>query len=564
MKKLCLFISSLLLIFCMVACQNSKPEITSYIDSFSEVKEEEINGEVKALANTTINNMLNNEAYEEIKLRDGSSNKVKAFRNLETNILTFYSVLTDKIIITNNYYTYNDYYNGDLYLQFYNNDLGGFLLVFQNDNYSVIADASGVLTSSYDVINIISCEEVGENELVISYTVGRYTDNNKLRVNYTSLTNRTIVEETNSYETNNNYSTQYELDAYGLEDYKLVYLDNRSLVAILDEDNKIKATYILPNILSLTNITKIAIKEGYLIQEKIELPEDVTDYTYSENGIKYNLYSYTFNYLKGELKEVNLDYIINSGNLSNDYKYVNANVVKIREDKTLEDATNVLLNNNLKIILELGNFSFNNIIKLKSGYYYSISSSLLFDEDFKLVNNFSAYEVIYLDKYDVFIVYNNNYSTIFSSKGIQLAPFSKGNLYYNSTYDNAYIIRKNDNAFDILEVKDNNLEEVNTIKLNTLSPIYNSYLSSVASYVQVSYDSSNMKIYIDVISSFSKDKALSYTLSLANEINSYDINVNSIEYSGLNERIYVFEVDYGTNSLFFRINLTKNVIEIEK
>lgn len=564
MKKLCLFISSLLLIFCMVACQNSKPEITSYIDSFSEVKEEEINGEVKALANTTINNMLNNEAYEEIKLRDGSSNKVKAFRNLETNILTFYSVLTDKIIITNNYYTYNDYYNGDLYLQFYNNDLGGFLLVFQNDNYSVIADASGVLSSSYDVINIISCEEVGENELVISYTVGRHTDNNKLRVNYTSLTNRTIVEETNSYETNNNYSTQYELDAYGLEDYKLVYLDNRSLVAILDEDNKIKATYILPNILSLTNITKIAIKEGYLIQEKIELPEDVTDYTYSENGIKYNLYSYTFNYLKGELKEVNLDYIINSGNLSNDYKYVNANVVKIREDKTLEDATNVLLNNNLKIILELGNFSFNNIIKLKSGYYYSISSSLLFDEDFKLVNNFSAYEVIYLDKYDVFIVYNNNYSTIFSSKGIQLAPFSKGNLYYNSTYDNAYIIRKNDNAFDILEVKDNNLEEVNTIKLNTLSPIYNSYLSSVASYVQVSYDSSNMKIYIDVISSFSKDKALSYTLSLANEINSYDINVNSIEYSGLNERIYVFEVDYGTNSLFFRINLTKNVIEIEK
>ena len=564
MKKLCLFISSLLLIFCMVACQNSKPEITNYIDSFSEVKEEEINGEVKALANTTINNMLNNEAYEEIKLRDGSSNKVKAFRNLETNILTFYSVLTDKIIITNNYYTYNDYYNGDLYLQFYNNDLGGFLLVFQNDNYSVIADASGVLSSSYDVINIISCEEVGENELVISYTVGRHTDNNKLRVNYTSLTNRTIVEETNSYETNNNYSTQYELDAYGLEDYKLVYLDNRSLVAILDEDNKIKATYILPNILSLTNITKIAIKEGYLIQEKIELPEDVTDYTYSENGIKYNLYSYTFNYLKGELKEVNLDYIINSGNLSNDYKYVNANVVKIREDKTLEDATNVLLNNNLKIILELGNFSFNNIIKLKSGYYYSISSSLLFDEDFKLVNNFSAYEVIYLDKYDVFIVYNNNYSTIFSSKGIQLAPFSKGNLYYNSTYDNAYIIRKNDNAFDILEVKDNNLEEVNTIKLNTLSPIYNSYLSSVASYVQVSYDSSNMKIYIDVISSFSKDKALSYTLSLANEINSYDINVNSIEYSGLNERIYVFEVDYGTNSLFFRINLTKNVIEIEK
>ena len=564
MKKLCLFISSLLLIFCMVACQNSKPEITSYIDSFSEVKEEEINGEVKALTNTTINNMLNNEAYEEIKLRDGSSNKVKAFRNLETNILTFYSILTDKIIITNNYYTYNDYYNGDLYLQFYNNDLGGFLLVFQNDNYSVIADASGVLTSSYDRINIISCEEEGENELVISYTVGRYTDNNKLRVNYTSLTNRTIVEETNSYETNNNYSTQYELDAYGLEDYKLVYLDNRSLVAILDEDNKIKATYILPNILSLTNITKIAIKEGYLIQEKIELPEDVTDYTYSENGIKYNLYSYTFNYLKGELKEVNLDYIINSGNLSNDYKYVNANVVKIREDKTLEDATNVLLNNNLKIILELGNFSFNNIIKLKSGYYYSISSSLLFDEDFKLVNNFSAYEVIYLDKYDVFIVYNNNYSTIFSSKGIQLAPFSKGNLYYNSTYDNAYIIRKNDNTFDILEVKDNNLEEVNTIKLNTLSPIYNSYLSSVASYVQVSYDSSNMKIYIDVISSFSKDKVLSYTLSLANEINSYDINVNSIEYSSLNERIYVFEVDYGTNSLFFRINLTKNVIEIEK
>lgn len=564
MKKLCLFISSLLLIFCMVACQNSKPEITNYIDSFSEVKEEEINGEVKALTNTTINNMLNNEAYEEIKLRDGSSNKVKAFRNLETNILTFYSVLTDKIIITNNYYTYNDYYNGDLYLQFYNNDLGGFLLVFQNDNYSVIADASGVLSSSYDMINIISCEEVGENELVISYTVGRHTDNNKLRVNYTSLTNRTIVEETNSYETNNNYSTQYELDAYGLEDYKLVYLDNRSLVAILDEDNKIKATYILPNILSLTNITKIAIKEGYLIQEKIELPEDVTDYTYSENGVKYNLYSYTFNYLKGELKEVNLDYIINSGNLSNDYKYVNANVVKIREDKTLEDATNVLLNNNLKIILELGNFSFNNIIKLKSGYYYSISSSLLFDEDFKLVNNFSAYEVIYLDKHDVFIVYNNNYSTIFSSKGIQLAPFSKGNLYYNSSYDNAYIIRKNDNTFDILEVKDNNLEEVNTIKLNTLSPIYNSYLSSVASYVQVSYDSSNMKIYIDVISSFSKDKVLSYSLSLANEINSYDINVNSIEYSGLNERIYVFEVDYGTNSLFFRINLTKNVIEIEK
>lgn len=564
MKKLLLLISSLLLIFSMASCGNSKPEIADYIDSFSKVKEEEINGEVIALPNTTINNMLKNEAYAEIILMGDSANKVKAFRNLETNVLSFYSILTDKLIDTKGNYTYSDYYNGDLYLNFYTNNLGGFLVVFTNDNYSVIADANGVLTSSHDMINIISCKGVEENELVIAYTVGNFATSKKLRVKYESLTNRTVIEELDSYEPNNNYSYEYELDSYGLEDYKLVYLDNKSLVAILDENNKIKVTYILPSILNATNTTKIMIKEGYLIQEKVELPEDATDYAYSENGVKFNLHSYTFNFLKGELKEINLDYIINSGDLSNDYKYVSANVVKIRDDKTLEEATNVLLNNNLKIVLELGDFSFSNIIKLKSGYYYSVSNSLLFDEEFKLVNNFSSYEVTYLDKYDVFIVYNNNYSTIFSSKGMQLAPFSKGNLYYDSTYDNAYIIRNNDNEFDILEVKDDNLEELSTIKLNTLNAIYESYLSSVSSYVKVSYDSSNLKIYVDVISSFSKDKVLSYTLNLADDVSYYNVDVKYQEYTGLNENIYVFEVDYGTNSIFFRINLAKNVIEIEK
>lgn len=564
MKKLLLLISSLLLIFSMASCGNSKPEIADYIDSFSKVKEEEINGEVIALPNTTINNMLKNEAYAEIILMGDSANKVKAFRNLETNVLSFYSILTDKLIDTKGNYTYSDYYNGDLYLNFYTNNLGGFLVVFTNDNYSVIADANGVLTSSHDMINIISCKGVEENELVIAYTVGNFATSKKLRVKYESLTNRTVIEELDSYEPNNNYSYEYELDSYGLEDYKLVYLDNKSLVAILDENNKIKVTYILPSILNATNTTKIMIKEGYLIQEKVELPEDATDYAYSENGVKFNLHSYTFNFLKGELKEINLDYIINSGDLSNDYKYVSANVVKIRDDKTLEEATNVLLNNNLKIVLELGDFSFSNIIKLKSGYYYSVSNSLLFDEEFKLVNNFSSYEVTYLDKYDVFIVYNNNYSSIFSSKGMQLAPFSKGNLYYDSTYDNAYIIRNNDNEFDILEVKDDNLEELSTIKLNTLNAIYESYLSSVSSYVKVSYDSSNLKIYVDVISSFSKDKVLSYTLNLADDVSYYNVDVKYQEYTGLNENIYVFEVDYGTNSIFFRINLAKNVIEIEK
>ena len=564
MKKLLLFISSLLLIFSMASCGNSKPEIADYIDSFSKVKEEEINGEVIALPNTTINNMLKNEAYAEIILMGDSANKVKAFRNLETDVLSFYSVLTDKLIDTKGNYTYSDYYNGDLHLDFYTNNLGGFLVVFQNDNYSVIADANGVLTSSHDMINIISCKGVEENELVIAYTVGNFATSKKLRVKYESLTNRTVIEELDSYEPNNNYSYEYELDSYGLEDYKLVYLDNKSLVAILDENNKIKVTYILPSILNATNTTKIMIKEGYLIQEKVELPEDATDYAYSENGVKFNLHSYTFNFLKGELKEINLDYIINSGDLSNDYKYVSANVVKIRDDKTLEEATNVLLNNNLKIVLELGDFSFSNIIKLKSGYYYSVSNSLLFDEEFKLVNNFSSYEVTYLDKYDVFIVYNNNYSTIFSSKGMQLAPFSKGNLYYDSTYDNAYIIRNNDNEFDILEVKDDNLEKLSTIKLNPLNAIYESYLSSVSSYVKVSYDSSNLKIYVDVISSFSKDKVLSYTLNLADDVSYYNVDVKYQIYTGLNENIYVFEVDYGTNSIFFRINLAKNVIEIEK
>lgn len=564
MKKLLLLISSLLLIFSMASCGNSKPEIADYIDSFSKVKEEEINGEVIALPNTTINNMLKNETYAEIILMGDSANKVKAFRNLETNVLSFYSVLTDKLIDTKGNYTYSDYSNGDLHLDFYTNNLGGFLVVFTNDNYSVIADANGVLTSSHDMINIISCKGVEENELVIAYTVGNFATSKKLRVKYESLTNRTVIEELDSYEPNNNYSYEYELDSYGLEDYKLVYLDNKSLVAILDENNKIKVTYILPSILNATNTTKIMIKEGYLIQEKVELPEDATDYAYSENGVKFNLHSYTFNFLKGELKEINLDYIINSGDLSNDYKYVSANVVKIRDDKTLEEATNVLLNNNLKIVLELGDFSFSNIIKLKSGYYYSVSNSLLFDEEFKLVNNFSSYEVTYLDKYDVFIVYNNNYSTIFSSKGMQLAPFSKGNLYYDSTYDNAYIIRNNDNEFDILEVKDDNLEKLSTIKLNILNAIYESYLSSVSSYVKVSYDSSNLKIYVDVISSFSKDKVLSYTLNLVDDVSYYNVDVKYQEYTGLNENIYVFEVDYGTNSIFFRINLAKNVIEIEK
>lgn len=293
------------------------------------------------------------------------------------------------------------------------------------------------------------------------------------------------------------------------------------------------------------------IKGGLIIQEKYKLPDDSTDYIYYDGTNKYGLKSYKFNFLDGSLNEIELKYLINDSNNKKDYSQIYANIRKIRDDKSLENEINVILDNDGNIIKEVANYNLYHL-KLRNGNIYDMQSQKLYNNKMELIADLSRYEVSYNLKYDCLIINLNNYGGIVDNNGKIIVPLTIGNI----KGSNNLIKYINNESVSIIDIKDDKTYVENKIDLsyiktfNIFSFIDNDKLLIIGlNYASTQY-------YMCLLSTYSNDIVTDDIISI-NELN--NINYNIYTNTLFNKKIQILEIIQDNNKQYYKI--TTNLIE---
>ena len=479
------------------------------------------------------------------------------------NNLIFYSLISDKEISGKDskyYFTYESLERDEVSYYVYPDSLSGFILVAKtnDDEYAFISDANGVILDEFDITNIsVGEEKINEDSGYINIYYTKNVTGNKsgeylLKLNYQNDKEVEITNEKINLTTN--YNEDYlDLSLYGLEDYKAISDYNDSYLTIIDPNGNIVSSYFLPNQVINNNINMI-IKGGLIIQEKYKLPDDSTDYSYYNGTYKYGLRSYKFNFLDGSCNEIELNYLINDFTNKEDFSQIYANITKIRDDKSLENEINVILDNDGKIIKEVANYNLYHL-KLKNGNLYDMQSKKLYNNKMQLLADLSRYEVTYNLKYDCFIINLNNYGGIVNNNGEIIVPLTKGNI-----KGSANLIKYiNNETVSIIEINDNNKYTEKDIILYDLN-IYNVFtFIDNDNLLIIGTNSINTQYYIYLLSTYSDDVLISTNISIDSTNTNISYNIYTI--NQLNNKILILEIINGNQKSYYKIN--KELINVE-
>ncbi len=477
------------------------------------------------------------------------------------NNLIFYSLISDKEISGKDskyYFTYESLERDEVSYYLYPDSLSGFILVAKtnDDEYAFISDANGVILDNYDITNISVGDEISLDDggyINIYYTknvIGNNCGEYLLKLNYQ---NDKEVEITNEkINLNIDYNQDYlDLSSYGLEDYKAISDYNDSYLTIIDPNRNIVSSYFLPNQVINNNISVI-IKGGLIIQEKYKLPDDSTDYSYYDGTYKYGLKSYKFNFLDGSCNEIELNYLINDFTNKEDFSQIYANITKIRDDKSLENEINVILDNDGNIIKEVANYNLYHL-KLRNGNLYDMQSQKLYNNKMELIADLSRYEVTYNLKYDCFIINLNNYGGVVNNNGEIIVPLTKGNI-----KGSANLIKYiNNESVSIIVIKEDNTYLENEIDLSYIDTFNVFTFIDSDNLLIIGTNSSSNQYYIYLLSTYSYDVLINTNLLIDSANTNISYNIYTI--NQLNNKILILEIINGNQKLYYKI--TTNLIE---
>ncbi len=477
------------------------------------------------------------------------------------NNLIFYSLISDKEISGKDskyYFTYESLERDEVSYYLYPDSLSGFILVAKtnDDEYAFISDANGVILDNYDITNISVGDEISLDDggyINIYYTknvIGNNCGEYLLKLNYQ---NDKEVEITNEkINLNIDYNQDYlDLSLYGLEDYKAISDYNDSYLTIIDPNGNIVSSYFIPNQV-INNSISMIIKGGLIIQEKYKLPDDSTDYSYYNGTNKYGLKSYKFNFLDGSCNEIELNYLINDFSNKKDFSQIYANITKIRDDKSLENEINVILDNDGNIIKEVANYNLYHL-KLRNGNIYDMQSQKLYNNKMELIADLSRYEVAYNLKYDCFIINLNNYGGVVNNNGEIIVPLTKGNI-----KGSANLIKYiNNESVSIIVIKEDNTYLENEIDLSYIDTFNVFTFIDSDNLLIIGTNSSSNQYYIYLLSTYSYDVLINTNLLIDSANTNISYNIYTI--NQLNNKILILEIINGNQKLYYKI--TTNLIE---
>lgn len=313
--------------------------------------------------------------------------------------------------------------------------LCGFLLYFQESNggYSLVDGFGNKLHSS---LSPFTFQENAHDEVVItdsgSLTYARYEKGKDAP----SISNQSVFDS-------ERWPSAIDGALLGLDGYRISVGDY--FVYVIDERGEVYSSYPAPSF-DLNVGSAVAVDGKLLIQESFALPDDAKEYSYYQNGAKYDLRSLSFDLLSGDLKDINLDYLLGTyiGTYSSrkgKTDLAGVSIYEIRDSKAVMESKKVLINSSGKIIEEM-NPSLLSGLYATDGGYYSSTLKMAFDRSMRLTADLSAYDsVTPIYGMDCYYAKDGDYASVLSSKGDVL--ISKGDyslLSSQYSYDHAILI----------------------------------------------------------------------------------------------------------------------------
>ena len=244
------------------------------------------------------------------------------------------------------------------------------------------------------------------------------------------------------YPNNDKYESDFEdiieLDKFGLEGYigKII----NSYLYVYDSQNA------LINSINLNDVYSIGGMDGKLIYQKIyELDDKSEDYSFLSEGKKMLLNSYSQDIITGKIKELKLNYFIQSFNEfkdeNDDYKY---GYIQTKEivNKNLIDADNyILIDSEGKKLAESGPINLLALHLLDNNHFYDHESNYILDGDFKplfsigTMYEFSPnYDLVFLKKDDLYGAVNYEGKVVIPFEYIAIET-----IFYNNTVIGAHV-----------------------------------------------------------------------------------------------------------------------------
>lgn len=320
--------------------------------------------------------------------------------------------------------------------------LCGFLLYFQESNggYSLVDGFGNKLHSS---ASEFAFEENAYDEVVItdsgSLTYALYEKGHDAP----SISNRSAFDS-------DRWPSAVDGSLLGLDGYRISLGDY--YVYVIDERGEVYSSYPAPSF-DLNVGSAVAVDGKLLIQESFALPDDANDYSYYQNGTKYDLRSLSFDLLSGDLKDINLDYLLGSyigaySSRKGKTDLAGVSIYEIRGSKAVMESKKVLINSSGKIVEEMDPYLLSGLSATGDGYYSS-ALKMAFDCSMRLTADFSAYDsVTPIYGMDCFFATDGDYASVLSSKGEVL--ISKGDytlLGSQYSYDHAILINSSGTGY---------------------------------------------------------------------------------------------------------------------
>ena len=249
----------------------------------------------------------------------------------------------------------------------------------------------------------------------------------------------------NDYESGSSYisGTFVNLTPYGHKGYKAYYSNKR--IIVFDNNNNEITSFAEP-----TADNKFFIGDFYIYQKSTLIDDYNNNYDYLDaSGNRYILETYRLNYLTGDVKAIDVDYVLTTAtvnpfyNARKVYSYVSANLKKISEKKTLaSDTTTCLIDENGTTHEDVTGIDLHSFVRFGHNYY-NTQNQTIYDGDLNEISILTNLSPVKVDNAGLIVCKKDNLYGAINEEGKIVIPFKFKTIYTNYM-SNDTLLAKND------------------------------------------------------------------------------------------------------------------------
>lgn len=241
---------------------------------------------------------------------------------------------------------------------------------------------------------------------------------------------------------------RYLLDDYGFPGYS-IYKSDAGLINVYEGDKLLRTIYVDLETYHFCGF----IGDKMVFQRAIQLADDAADYSFSQDGKKYELNTLLVSFETGEKEMKDIGNVISDiirlkkiDGSTTQYSYVVCQ--NIDEQKVLSDHEAYIVDGEFKKCKDVSGSSLDAFIKLKNGNYYNAITNYLYDANMKVITNLKSITPTYNKRFDAFegtyTINNHEYQGLVSNVGAVSIEFKYDKLLFNSSDSKKYVIGTRD------------------------------------------------------------------------------------------------------------------------